>query len=171
MGSPFGFSFISKGSGCLVGVLPEVDGPPSTRDNYAKLKTITDAVKFASHLSILSSKIIHSSNHFKTYLLTILLETFLGKNSEISTLLSNLSEKVTAWSQLLSRLSANCLKYFSKHGTLNFGAHQNGCCQFKDLCRTLLELHFAFIEAVSFRCFSDIQLEYGISFVSQIQSF
>uniref|UniRef100_A0AC34F764 Uncharacterized protein n=1 Tax=Panagrolaimus sp. ES5 TaxID=591445 RepID=A0AC34F764_9BILA len=142
LGSPFGFCSISKDFGVLIGILPDKDEEEnkSIKENYSKVLTITEAVKVASQLSSISPKLVHSS-----------------KDSEAKTLLLNLSEKVKAWSQLLSRLSSNCLKSFSKFGNLNILGEKN--CQFKDLCKTLLELHFAFIEAVAFRCFSDIKLE------------
>uniref|UniRef100_A0A914YAP4 Uncharacterized protein n=1 Tax=Panagrolaimus superbus TaxID=310955 RepID=A0A914YAP4_9BILA len=143
LGSPFGFCSISKNFGVLIGILPDKDEEQENiliKENYSKVLTITEAVKVASQLSSLSPKLVHSS-----------------KDSEAKILLLNLSEKVKAWCQLLSRLSSNSLKSFSNFGNLNITAEKN--CQFKDLCKTLLELHFAFIEAVAFRCFSDIILE------------
>uniref|UniRef100_A0AC35G286 Uncharacterized protein n=1 Tax=Panagrolaimus sp. PS1159 TaxID=55785 RepID=A0AC35G286_9BILA len=147
IGLPFGFCSISKDFGLLIGIQKDEPENSSTKENYLKLLTVTEAVKFASQLNSLTPKLVHSS-----------------KDSESKALLLNLSEKVKAWAQLLSRLASNCLKAFSKYGNLNITSGEKNCCHFKDLCKTLLELHFAFIEAVSFRCFSDIKLDDDLLF-------
>ncbi|KAE9555617.1 hypothetical protein FO519_001195 [Halicephalobus sp. NKZ332] len=122
---------------------------------YGRIQAVMKIAKFSWQLKNISRKLINS-NH-------------VNMNSDVTQLMINLNQKTSSWAEIQSGLAADFLRNFCNLGESKFSFDNFKFCKFKDLCRAILELHFAYIEAVSFRCFNDITLESDL--VSQIDKF
>ena len=134
-GYPLKISMISEDSWIkiLKDMNPEV---------YRRIQAVTRISKFSRELKNISKKLIN-----------------INMDENIKKLISNLNEKISAWYEVQSKLSADYLRTFCTYGETKFNFDNFKFCNFKDLCRAILELHFAYIDAIGFRCFSHIKLE------------
>uniref|UniRef100_A0AC34PV47 Uncharacterized protein n=1 Tax=Panagrolaimus sp. JU765 TaxID=591449 RepID=A0AC34PV47_9BILA len=109
---------------------------------YSKIQAVSKVARFSGQLTVLAQKLINSS-----------------QDVEIIQLLKNLCEKVGIWNEIQSKLAAEFFKALTFYGDVKLSIEVAKNCGFRDICRSILELHFAFIEAIAFRCFSEIKLE------------
>ena len=134
-GSPLKISMISEDGWIKImkDMSPEI---------YRRIQAVTKISKFARELKNVSRKLIS-----------------INMDEHIKKLILNLIEKISSWYEIQSRLSADFLRSFCTYGETKFNFENFKFCSFKDLCRAILELHFAYVDAIGFRCFSHIKLE------------
>uniref|UniRef100_A0A914CE20 Uncharacterized protein n=1 Tax=Acrobeloides nanus TaxID=290746 RepID=A0A914CE20_9BILA len=149
-GWPLNITSYEDGNSLLLGYMPKKDEETNyaTLDAVKKVSKLLNSTKMVFQLADLSKK-LHTQTDIPT------------SQNEVSILLNSLSQALNTWSTTVSRLSETCLNLLCTQGSIKL--HGKSDFKIQQLVQSLLTLHFAYIEGVAYRCFSDVDIGNDLS--------